>query len=36
MKEHYKASASYDFNESQMQGTKEQEIITNHAIDKVW
>ena len=29
------ASASYDFNESQMQGTKEQEIITNNAIDRV-
>ena len=30
-----KASASYDFNESQMQGTKEQEMITNNAIDRV-
>ncbi len=30
-----KASASYDFNESQMQGTKEQELITNNAIDRV-
>ena len=29
------ASASYDFNESQMQGTKEQELITNNAIDRV-
>ena len=29
------ASASYDFNESQMQGTKEQELIANNAIDKV-
>ena len=30
-----KASGSYDFNESRMQVTKEQEIITNNAIDKV-
>ena len=29
------ASASYDFNESQMQGTKEQELIANNAIDRV-
>ena len=30
-----KASASYDFNESRMQTTSEQELITNTAIDKV-
>ena len=30
-----KASGSYDFNESRMQITREQEIITNNAIDKV-
>tara|TARA_B100000123_G_scaffold13202_1_gene9904 strand:- start:380 stop:850 length:471 start_codon:yes stop_codon:yes gene_type:complete len=30
-----KASGTYDFNESRMQVTKEQEIITNNAIDKV-
>ena len=30
-----KASASYDFNESQMQGTKEREMITINAIDRV-
>ena len=30
-----KASGSYDFNESRMQATTEQEIITNNAIDKV-
>ena len=30
-----RASASYDFNESRMQATKEQELITNTAIDKV-
>ena len=29
-----KASGSYDFNESQMQGTKEKEVITNNSIDK--
>ena len=29
------ASGSYDFNESRMQATKEQELITNTAIDKV-
>ena len=29
------ASASYDFNESQMQGTREQELIANNAIDRV-
>ena len=29
-----KASASYDFNESQMQGTKEKEIIATNNIDK--
>ena len=29
-----KASASYDFNESQMQGTKEKESITNNNIDR--
>ena len=31
-----KASGSYDFNESRMQITSEQEKITNNAIDKVW
>ncbi len=30
-----KASGSYDFNESRMQVTREQEKITNNAIDKV-
>ena len=30
-----KASGSYDFNESRMQVTSEQEKITNNAIDKV-
>ena len=30
-----KASGSYDFNESRMQITSEQEKITNNAIDKV-
>ena len=30
-----KASGSYDFNESRMHVTREQEIITNNAIDKV-
>ena len=30
-----KASGSYDFNESRMQSTSEQEKITNNAIDKV-
>ena len=30
-----KASGSYDFNESRMQITREQEKITNNAIDKV-
>ena len=30
-----RASASYDFNESRMQATSEQELITNTAIDKV-
>ena len=30
-----KASGSYDFNESRMQATKEQESITSTAIDKV-
>ena len=30
-----KASGSYDFNESRMQATSEQELITNTAIDKV-
>ena len=30
-----RASGSYDFNESRMQVTKEQEIITNNAIDQV-
>ena len=30
-----KASGSYDFNESRMQTTSEQELITNTAIDKV-
>ena len=30
-----KASGSYDFNESRMQATREQELITNNAIDKV-
>ena len=30
-----KASGSYDFNESRMQVTSEQEEITNNAIDKV-
>ena len=30
-----KASGSYDFNESSMQVTSEQELITNTAIDKV-
>ena len=34
IKDTIKASASYDFNESQMQGTKEQELIANHAIDR--
>jgi outer membrane lipopolysaccharide assembly protein LptE/RlpB len=29
-----KASASYDFNESQMQGTREKEIIANNSIDQ--
>ena len=29
-----KASASYDFNESQMQGTRERELIANSAIDR--
>ena len=29
------ASGSYDFNESRMQATSEQELITNTAIDKV-
>ena len=28
------ASASYDFNESQMQGTREKEIIANNSIDQ--
>ena len=28
------ASASYDFNESQMQGTREQEMIANNVIDR--
>ncbi len=30
-----KASGSYDFNETRMQATSEQELITNTAIDKV-
>ena len=30
-----KASGSYDFNESRMQVTREQEKITNNAVDKV-
>ena len=30
-----KASGSYDFNESRMQATKEQELMTSAAIDKV-
>ena len=30
-----RASASYDFNESRMQATTEQELITNTTIDKV-
>ena len=30
-----KASGSYDFNESRMQTTSDQELITNTAIDKV-
>tara|TARA_B100000035_G_scaffold298953_1_gene293197 strand:+ start:14689 stop:15186 length:498 start_codon:yes stop_codon:yes gene_type:complete len=34
IKDTIKASASYDFNESQMQGTKEQELIANNAIDR--
>ncbi len=29
------AFATYDFNESQMQGTKEQELIANNAIDRI-
>ena len=29
-----RASASYDFNESQMQGTREKEIIANNSIDQ--
>ena len=29
-----KASASYDFNESQMQGTREKEIIASNSIDQ--
>jgi len=29
-----KVSASYDFNESQMQGTREKEIIANNSIDQ--
>ena len=29
------ARASYDFNESQMQGTKEQELIANNVIDRI-
>jgi LPS-assembly lipoprotein len=29
-----KASASYDFNESQMQGTREKEIIANNSINQ--
>tara|TARA_Y100000389_G_scaffold123142_1_gene120421 strand:+ start:3404 stop:3892 length:489 start_codon:yes stop_codon:yes gene_type:complete len=32
--EKLKASDSYDFNESQMQGTKEKEVITNNSIDR--
>lgn len=35
IKDTLKASASYDFNESQMQGTNEQELIANNAIDRV-